>query len=96
MATKAATDTARGGRPLPDERLQELLHQLKLARYFDERMEALYRQGSEEDAHEWTRVAERHTGRADLHAQVPWRCVRAKVLAPSDPDAAEAEAAVVA
>jgi len=43
--TTTATDTAREGRPLPDERLKELLHLLKLARYFDERMEALYRQG---------------------------------------------------
>jgi TPP-dependent pyruvate/acetoin dehydrogenase alpha subunit len=33
------------GRPLPDDRLQHLLSLLKLARYFDERMEALYRQG---------------------------------------------------
>jgi TPP-dependent pyruvate/acetoin dehydrogenase alpha subunit len=32
-------------RPLPDERLKEMLHLLKLCRYFDERMEALYRQG---------------------------------------------------
>jgi pyruvate dehydrogenase E1 component alpha subunit len=32
-------------RPLPDERLREVLRLLKLARYFDERMEALYRQG---------------------------------------------------
>jgi TPP-dependent pyruvate/acetoin dehydrogenase alpha subunit len=34
-----------GARPLPDERLKEMLHHLKLCRYFDERMEALYRQG---------------------------------------------------
>jgi TPP-dependent pyruvate/acetoin dehydrogenase alpha subunit len=34
-----------GDRPLPDDRLREMLHELKLARYFDERMEALYRQG---------------------------------------------------
>jgi TPP-dependent pyruvate/acetoin dehydrogenase alpha subunit len=33
------------GRPLPDDRLKEMLHLLKLCRYFDERMEALYRQG---------------------------------------------------
>ena len=32
-------------RPLPDDRLKEILYILKLARYFDERMEALYRQG---------------------------------------------------
>ncbi len=46
MATKvrdAAAATAE--RPLPDERLKEVLYLLKLARYFDERMEALYRQG---------------------------------------------------
>jgi TPP-dependent pyruvate/acetoin dehydrogenase alpha subunit len=34
-----------GDRPLPDDRLKEMLHLLKLCRYFDERMEALYRQG---------------------------------------------------
>jgi acetoin:2,6-dichlorophenolindophenol oxidoreductase subunit alpha len=32
-------------RPLSDDRLREVLYLLKLARYFDERMEALYRQG---------------------------------------------------
>ena len=32
-------------RPLPDERLKEMLGMLMLCRYFDERMEALYRQG---------------------------------------------------
>ena len=45
MATKVDTHAAQGGRPLPDDRLKELLHLLKLCRYFDERMEALYRQG---------------------------------------------------
>src|ERR1700693_1269678 len=43
-----ATDVAKppvGSRPLPDDRLKRMLHLLKLARYFDERMEALYRQG---------------------------------------------------
>ena len=45
MATKAETKTAPGGRPLPDDRLKEMLYLLKLCRYFDERMEALYRQG---------------------------------------------------
>ena len=34
-----------GARPLPDDRLKDMLHHLKLSRYFDERMEALYRQG---------------------------------------------------
>jgi TPP-dependent pyruvate/acetoin dehydrogenase alpha subunit len=45
LATKVDTQAAQGGRPLPDDRLRELLHLLKLCRYFDERMEALYRQG---------------------------------------------------
>ena len=45
MATKADTKTARDERPLPDDRLKEMLYLLKLCRYFDERMEALYRQG---------------------------------------------------
>ena len=42
-----ATDTSRQttARPLPDDRLKEMLYLLKLSRYFDERMEALYRQG---------------------------------------------------
>ena len=44
MATK--TDREKSTRrPLPDDRLLDVLHLLKLARYFDERMEALYRQG---------------------------------------------------
>ena len=33
------------GRPLPDGELVDMLRMLKLCRYFDERMEALYRQG---------------------------------------------------
>jgi TPP-dependent pyruvate/acetoin dehydrogenase alpha subunit len=33
------------GRPLSDDRLKHVLYLLKLCRYFDERMEALYRQG---------------------------------------------------
>jgi acetoin:2,6-dichlorophenolindophenol oxidoreductase subunit alpha len=50
VSTKArdrqhATASARSARPLSDERLQEMLATLKLCRYFDERMEALYRQG---------------------------------------------------
>jgi pyruvate dehydrogenase E1 component alpha subunit len=40
-----ATGTRGAGRPLPDDQLIEMLHMLKLCRYFDERMEALYRQG---------------------------------------------------
>ncbi|HYG72941.1 MAG TPA: thiamine pyrophosphate-dependent dehydrogenase E1 component subunit alpha [Actinomycetota bacterium] len=38
-----ATEDWRAG--LSDDRLKDMLHMLKLARYFDERMEALYRQG---------------------------------------------------
>jgi TPP-dependent pyruvate/acetoin dehydrogenase alpha subunit len=45
VATKVEPDAAASGRPLPDDRLKEILYFLKLARYFDERMEALYRQG---------------------------------------------------
>lgn len=48
MATEASartSDTRRDNRPLPDEELVEMLHMLKLCRYFDERIEALYRQG---------------------------------------------------
>jgi len=45
LATKADTKTARDERPLADDRLKEMLYLLKLCRYFDERMEALYRQG---------------------------------------------------
>jgi TPP-dependent pyruvate/acetoin dehydrogenase alpha subunit len=44
VATTFEPDTA-AERPLPDDRLQHMLYLLKLARYFDERMEALYRQG---------------------------------------------------
>ena len=44
MATKTRTDSP-AKRPLSDERLREMLYMLKLCRYFDERMEALYRQG---------------------------------------------------
>jgi TPP-dependent pyruvate/acetoin dehydrogenase alpha subunit len=45
VATKAEPVVGQGTRPLPDDRLKEILHLLKLARHFDERMEALYRQG---------------------------------------------------
>jgi TPP-dependent pyruvate/acetoin dehydrogenase alpha subunit len=44
VATKLEP-TAVDGRPLPDDQLKQVLYLLKLARYFDERMEALYRQG---------------------------------------------------
>jgi TPP-dependent pyruvate/acetoin dehydrogenase alpha subunit len=40
---KVAAEDWRVG--LSDDRLRDLLHMLKLCRYFDERMEALYRQG---------------------------------------------------
>ena len=43
MATEVRQTTH--GRPLPDDRLKQVLYLLKLCRYFDERMEALYRQG---------------------------------------------------
>jgi TPP-dependent pyruvate/acetoin dehydrogenase alpha subunit len=45
VATKVEPSAHQGDRPLPDERLKEMLYLLKLCRYFDERMEALYRQG---------------------------------------------------
>lgn len=44
MATEVTQSDTRT-RPLPDDRLQQMLYLLKLGRYFDERMEALYRQG---------------------------------------------------
>ena len=43
MATEV--ERAAEARPLPDDRLKHVLYLLKLCRYFDERMEALYRQG---------------------------------------------------
>lgn len=50
MATRTAEhDRDRGQAPVPakltDDQLREILYLLKLCRYFDERMEALYRQG---------------------------------------------------
>lgn len=45
MATDIDPAIAQQGRPLPDERLKDMLGMLMLCRYFDERMEALYRQG---------------------------------------------------
>jgi TPP-dependent pyruvate/acetoin dehydrogenase alpha subunit len=44
VATKLESDPA-AGRQLSDEQLREILRLLKLARYVDERLEALYRQG---------------------------------------------------
>lgn len=41
--TRLTSEDWRAG--LSDDRLKDLLHTLKLCRYFDERMEALYRQG---------------------------------------------------
>jgi TPP-dependent pyruvate/acetoin dehydrogenase alpha subunit len=43
-ASAAPSDTTEA-RPLPDDELVDMLHKLKLCRYFDERIEALYRQG---------------------------------------------------
>ena len=45
MATTLESDADASGRPLPDDRLRDILRLLKLARYVDERLEALYRQG---------------------------------------------------
>jgi TPP-dependent pyruvate/acetoin dehydrogenase alpha subunit len=39
------SDATANDRPLPDERLRDMLYLLKLSRYVDERLEALYRQG---------------------------------------------------
>jgi TPP-dependent pyruvate/acetoin dehydrogenase alpha subunit len=39
------SDATANDRPLPDEQLRDMLYLLKLARYVDERLEALYRQG---------------------------------------------------
>jgi TPP-dependent pyruvate/acetoin dehydrogenase alpha subunit len=39
------SDATADDRPLPDEQLRDMLYLLKLARYVDERLEALYRQG---------------------------------------------------
>ena len=45
MSTKVQPVATDESRPLPDDQLKAMLHMLKLCRYFDERMEALYRQG---------------------------------------------------
>jgi TPP-dependent pyruvate/acetoin dehydrogenase alpha subunit len=45
VATTLEPDADASDRPLPDDQLREILHLLKLARYVDERLEALYRQG---------------------------------------------------
>jgi len=44
-APSSPAETPGAGRTLSDDVLVEMLHMLKLCRYFDERMEALYRQG---------------------------------------------------
>ena len=43
--TKSRKGSALATAGLDDEQLKRMLHLLKLCRYFDERMEALYRQG---------------------------------------------------
>ncbi len=45
MTQETQTRPDQKGHRLPDDRLREMLRLLKLCRYFDERMEALYRQG---------------------------------------------------
>lgn len=45
MSTKVEPAATQEGRPLSEEQLGQMLYLLKLCRYFDERMEALYRQG---------------------------------------------------
>src|SRR6266540_2860832 len=45
MKTRMKTGSAVEASGLDENRLKEVLYYLKLCRYFDERMEALYRQG---------------------------------------------------
>jgi TPP-dependent pyruvate/acetoin dehydrogenase alpha subunit len=45
LATTMRSDAAANDRPLPDDELRQMLQMMKLARYVDERLEALYRQG---------------------------------------------------
>jgi TPP-dependent pyruvate/acetoin dehydrogenase alpha subunit len=45
VATTVRSDTAAKDRPLADDQLRQMLQTMKLARYVDERLEALYRQG---------------------------------------------------
>jgi DNA-binding SARP family transcriptional activator/tetratricopeptide (TPR) repeat protein len=86
-----AGDAAAAERILRDncEQLESIHARSHLATAAAELAEALYRLGEEDEAHEWTRVSELHTSPADVHAQVAWRSVRAKVLAAVDLDAAE-------
>jgi TPP-dependent pyruvate/acetoin dehydrogenase alpha subunit len=45
VAQTLRSDPAANDRPLPDDELRQMLTTMKLARYVDERLEALYRQG---------------------------------------------------
>ena len=45
MATTVRSDATAKDRPLSDDQLRQMLQMMKLARYVDERLEALYRQG---------------------------------------------------
>ena len=45
MATTLRSDAAASDQPLADDQLRQMLATMKLARYVDERLEALYRQG---------------------------------------------------
>jgi TPP-dependent pyruvate/acetoin dehydrogenase alpha subunit len=45
VATTLRSDAAANDQPLADEQLRQMLAMMKLARYVDERLEALYRQG---------------------------------------------------
>jgi TPP-dependent pyruvate/acetoin dehydrogenase alpha subunit len=45
VAQTLRSDAAANDRPLPDDELRQMLSMMKLARYVDERLEALYRQG---------------------------------------------------
>ena len=45
MATTLRSDAAANDQPLADDQLRQMLATMKLARYVDERLEALYRQG---------------------------------------------------
>ena len=68
MATTFEPDAAANERPLPDERLRDMLYLLKLARYVDERLEALYRQGRLPGALYSGRGQEGHARRRRLRA----------------------------
>ena len=63
------------------ERLQEMKAFSALATRAAQLAEAVYQQGRYDEADEWTRISERHTGADDIGAQFSWRGVRAKVEA---------------